>query len=160
MLIERISRRLGLNEVIKKCKKADKRSQDDVWCVYSEKGKLMGRYRTKEEAEKRLKQIEYFKHKESKAMKRRVKEQYEGWKNWETWLVFTYLTSDERVYEEAVERAEAGSNALSRWVETELMRIVRPRTRGDVFEMMLSEMVLGLLEEVDWNEVREGLLGE
>jgi hypothetical protein len=49
--------------VIKNCKKEDKRSSDDVWCVYSEKGRLLGRYSTKEDAEKRLKQVEYFKHK-------------------------------------------------------------------------------------------------
>ena len=52
-----------LNEVIRKCRPEDKRSADDVWCVYSEKGRLMGRYKTKKEAEKRLRQIEYFKHK-------------------------------------------------------------------------------------------------
>lgn len=48
--------------VVRKCKEADRRSSDDVWCVYSEKGKLLGRYKTKEEAEKRLRQVEYFKH--------------------------------------------------------------------------------------------------
>jgi len=60
-LVKRIE--LELNEVIRKCRKEDKRSADDVWCVYSEKGKLLGRYKTKKEAEKRLRQIEYFKHK-------------------------------------------------------------------------------------------------
>ena len=60
-LVKRIE--LELNEVVKKCRKEDKRSADDVWCVYSEKGRLMGRYKTKKEAEKRLRQIEYFKHK-------------------------------------------------------------------------------------------------
>lgn len=35
------------------------------WCVFSEKGKRMGCYPTKEEAKKRLRQIEYFKHKAS-----------------------------------------------------------------------------------------------
>jgi len=44
-------------------RKEDKRSADDVWCVYSEKGRLLGRYKTKKEAEKRLRQIEFFKHK-------------------------------------------------------------------------------------------------
>jgi hypothetical protein len=33
------------------------------WVVHSESGKEMGRYKTKEEADKRLGQIEYFKHK-------------------------------------------------------------------------------------------------
>ena len=50
-----------LLEVIRKCKDKDKRSADDVWCVYSEKGRLLGRYKTKKEAEKRLRQVEYFK---------------------------------------------------------------------------------------------------
>lgn len=36
---------------------------DNKWLVYSEKGKILGSYRTKSEAKKRLKQIEYFKHK-------------------------------------------------------------------------------------------------
>jgi len=64
-LLERLAVRFGLvkmDEVIRKCRKEDKRSADDVWCVYSEKGRLLGRYKTKKEAEKRLRQIEYFKH--------------------------------------------------------------------------------------------------
>jgi hypothetical protein len=68
-LLERLAVRFGLvrlDEVIKKCRKEDKRSADDVWCVYSEKGRLLGRYKTKKEAEKRLRQIEYFKHKAKK----------------------------------------------------------------------------------------------
>lgn len=40
------------------------RKEKGVYNVYSEKGKCLGKgYKTKEEAEKRLKQIEYFKHK-------------------------------------------------------------------------------------------------
>jgi len=65
-LLERLAVRFGLvrlDEVIKKCRKEDKRSADDVWCVYSEKGRLLGRYKTKKEAEKRLRQVEYFKRK-------------------------------------------------------------------------------------------------
>jgi hypothetical protein len=65
-LLERLAVRFGLmrmDEVIRKCRKEDKRSADDVWCVYSEKGKLLGRYKYKREAEKRLKQIEFFKRK-------------------------------------------------------------------------------------------------
>jgi len=68
-LSERLSVRFGLvsmDEVIKKCREEDERSADDVWCVYSEKGKLLGSYKTKKEAEKRLRQIEYFKHKAEK----------------------------------------------------------------------------------------------
>ena len=33
------------------------------YTVYSENGKKLGTYKTKKEAEKRLQQIEYFKHK-------------------------------------------------------------------------------------------------
>lgn len=47
--------------VIKQCKEEDKETADDKFCVYSEKGKLLGRYKTKEEAEKRLQQVEYWK---------------------------------------------------------------------------------------------------
>ena len=68
-LLERLAVRFGLvrlDEVIKKCRKEDKRSADDMWCVYSEKGRLLGRYKTKKEAEKRLRQVEYFKHKRKK----------------------------------------------------------------------------------------------
>lgn len=71
-LLERLAVRFGmndLNEVIRKCKPEDRRSSDDVWCVYSEKGRLMGRFRTKREAEERLRQIEYFKHKKRKGSK-------------------------------------------------------------------------------------------
>jgi len=63
-LIERLAVRFGLkgiDEVVKKCRKEDKRSADDVWCVYSEKGRLLGRAKTKEDAMKRLRQVEYFK---------------------------------------------------------------------------------------------------
>jgi hypothetical protein len=65
-LMERLAMRFGLvgmDEVIKKCRKEDKRSADDVWCVYSEKGRLLGRAKTKKEALKRLRQVEYFKRK-------------------------------------------------------------------------------------------------
>jgi hypothetical protein len=63
-LEERLAMRFGLvsmDEVIRKCRKEDKRSSDDVWCVYSKKGKLLGRAKTKEDALKRLRQVEYFK---------------------------------------------------------------------------------------------------
>lgn len=35
--------------------------EGDKWCVYSESGKKMGEYATKAEAEKRLRQMEYYK---------------------------------------------------------------------------------------------------
>ena len=35
------------------------------WGVYSRKGKLLGKYKTKEQAKKRLRQIEFFKHKKA-----------------------------------------------------------------------------------------------
>jgi hypothetical protein len=63
-LSERLAMRFGLvsmDEVIRKCRKEDKRSADDVWCVYSKKGKLLGRAKTKEGALRRLRQVEYFK---------------------------------------------------------------------------------------------------
>jgi len=56
--------------MIRKCKEKDKRSADDVWCVYSEKGRLLGRFRTKDEAEEHLRRVEYFKHKKEKENKR------------------------------------------------------------------------------------------
>jgi hypothetical protein len=62
-LFERLVKRFQLDEVLQKCNKEDKRDSNDVWCVYSEKGKLLGRAKTKEKAQKRLREIEYFKHK-------------------------------------------------------------------------------------------------
>jgi len=62
--MERLALRFGLekmDEVVRKCREEDKRSSDDVWCVYSEKGKLLGRAKTKKDAMKRLRQVEYFK---------------------------------------------------------------------------------------------------
>lgn len=44
--------------------------KDNKYQVQSEKGKNLGTYNTKEEAEKRLRQIEYFKHKESAKIKK------------------------------------------------------------------------------------------
>lgn len=38
------------------------REENGKWCVYSEAGKRLGEYASKGEAEKRLEQIEYFKH--------------------------------------------------------------------------------------------------
>jgi len=53
--------------MIRKCKEKDKRSSDDVWCVYSEKlDRLLGRYKSREDAEKRLRQVEFFKNKKRK----------------------------------------------------------------------------------------------
>jgi len=50
--------------VVKKCKEKDRRNADDVWCVYShDESRLLGRYKTKSEANKRLQQVEYFKQK-------------------------------------------------------------------------------------------------
>ena len=46
--------------------------KDDKYQVQSEKGKNLGTYNTKEEAEKRLKQVEYFKH-QSAATKKKIK---------------------------------------------------------------------------------------
>ncbi len=53
-----------IDEVIRKCRKEDVEDPEKhVWCVYSHRtGRLLGRYRTKAEAERRLRQIEYFKH--------------------------------------------------------------------------------------------------
>jgi len=68
-LMERLAKRFGLigmDEVVRKCKEEDKRSANDVWCVYSEKGRLLGRARTKKDALKRLRQVEYFKKKAKK----------------------------------------------------------------------------------------------
>ena|GEM_PF-2577355 len=36
-------------------------SSDRPWCIYSETGKKLGCYRTKEAAQERLRQIEYWK---------------------------------------------------------------------------------------------------
>ncbi len=58
--------RRGIDEVVRKCKEEDKRSVDDVWCVYSEKGRLLGRAKTKEDAMERLRQVEFFKGKGKK----------------------------------------------------------------------------------------------
>lgn len=44
--------------------------KDNKYQVQSEKGKNLGTYDSKEEAEKRLKQVEYFKHKESAKTKK------------------------------------------------------------------------------------------
>lgn len=49
-------------------KQATIKHENGVYNVYSESGKCLGKgYKTKEEAEKRLKQVEYFKHKDKKA---------------------------------------------------------------------------------------------
>jgi len=69
--LERLAMRFGfekrrVDEVVRKCKERDKRSVDDVWCVYSEKGRLLGRAKTKEDAMKRLRQVEFFKRKKGK----------------------------------------------------------------------------------------------
>ena len=42
--------------------KATIRKQGNMWCVFSKSGKNFGCYKTKMEAEKRLKQIETHKH--------------------------------------------------------------------------------------------------
>ena len=47
-------------------KQATIKHENGVYNVYSESGKCLGKgYKTKEEAQKRLKQVEYFKHKKS-----------------------------------------------------------------------------------------------
>ncbi len=57
--VEKISSKLGSVKLAKIVKEKGK------WCVKSEKGKNLGCYDTKVEAEKRLQQVEYFKHKKS-----------------------------------------------------------------------------------------------
>lgn len=39
------------------------RKQGSEWCVFSKTGKNLGCYKTKDAAEERLRQIEFFKHK-------------------------------------------------------------------------------------------------
>lgn len=54
-------------------KTATIKHENGVYNVYSESGKCLGKgYKTKEEAEKRLKQVEYFKHKDKKSLKQIV----------------------------------------------------------------------------------------
>ena len=51
-------------------KQATIKHENGVYNVYSESGKCLGKgYKTKEEAEKRLKQVEYFKHKNASTLK-------------------------------------------------------------------------------------------
>lgn len=60
--VKQIVASLRVAATVRKCKEEDKRNASDVWCVYSEStGRLLGRYRTKEEAEERLRQVEYWK---------------------------------------------------------------------------------------------------
>ena len=42
------------------------RKEGDYWYVRSHDGRNLGRYKTKAAAQKRLKQVEYFKHKNKK----------------------------------------------------------------------------------------------
>ena len=50
--------------MITPCKDKDKRDSKDKYCLYSKDGdKLLGRGETKEDMEKREKQVQYFKHK-------------------------------------------------------------------------------------------------
>ena len=52
-------------------KQATIKHENGVYNVYSESGKCLGKgYKTKEEAEKRLKQVEYFKHKKASVIKK------------------------------------------------------------------------------------------
>ena len=52
-------------------KQATIKHENGVYNVYSESGKCLGKgYKTKEEAEKRLKQVEYFKHKNASVIKK------------------------------------------------------------------------------------------
>lgn len=58
--------RPSAKEIVATKKQATIKHENGVYNVYSESGKCLGKgYKTKEEAEKRLKQVEYFKHKKS-----------------------------------------------------------------------------------------------
>jgi hypothetical protein len=51
------------------------RKRKGKWVILSEKGKVLGTYNTKEDAVKRLKQIEWFKHHKKKSRKKKASEE-------------------------------------------------------------------------------------
>lgn len=67
--LEEFKRDFNLSSSTKK--QATIKHENGVYNVYSESGKCLGKgYKTKEEAEKRLKQVEYFKHKKASVIKK------------------------------------------------------------------------------------------
>jgi len=75
-----------------------------------------------------------------------MSEEYNGWTNWETWRVNLWITNDQLNQIRAVE--EKGPQELREWWEDEA-------TEG--LEGFVVECVNGVLSEVNWKEIYDGL---
>lgn len=71
---------------------------------------------------------------------------YNGWTNWETWMVNLWMTNDVGTYEAAREQPTA-SRLRDWWDEL----------ATDELEGFVADCVNGVLSEVDWQEIYDGL---
>lgn len=104
-------------------KSATIKHENGVYNVYSESGKCLGKgYKTKEEAEKRLKQVEYFKNKKSslstkpyfQTSKEMVKDALDLWHSRQNLYNKKYNT-DEELGEAEIEQKNKEYNFLIKW---------------------------------------------
>ena len=76
-----------------------------------------------------------------------MSEEYNGWTNWETWMVNLWITNDQGLTETAQEAPEPSD--LKEWFE---------EIAYEGLEGFLLDCVSGVLSDVNWYEIHEGIM--
>jgi hypothetical protein len=87
-------------------------------------------------------------------------ENYNGWKNYPTWAVNLWLSNDEGLYHETLERVRAGKwsggmNHAHAHVANEIKTFVRDELAPDLGASFAADLLGYALDEVDWYEIAD-----
>ena len=101
-----------------------------------------------------------------------MSDSYNGWSNYETWVCHLWMTNDGGGYWDDIARdiAECAEDYRGEYPESFTLvdiatRLLSDRIRDEMqipddLEGMWRDLVGSALDEVDWSEIAESLLGE